>query len=185
VTREERNKELENWVQHRFLQGHMPPFVKSPIDREEVVQMALSRLSAIDPATIKDARSFRQYGITTLRNCAVDLLRGPTKSKHVKVVPTSDDVLEKVPAGVEWSPEGAYAHQQAEDVWDKALNTLPRLQRQILYLSWREEMSCPEIARNLGLTENKVYKQHRKAVRAFTTAYMELTKGVDPRRDTP
>lgn len=151
--------------------GKVYNFVRASLPRhsdpEEVVHEIFLRIwtgrGNLDPGL-----PFGPYLFRTARNLVIDRLRGRVN----RMVSLSDELF----------PDTADSDAAARDVeerqlgewFDRTLEQLPEHRRQIFVLSRLEGLSYREIAARLGVTENTVDTQIRRALLFFREELKKL-----------
>lgn len=109
------------------------------------------------------------YGVS--RNAHVDHLRA---AKTRRVVVSDDDALGRVASGEDTSAEALVAASQQADHMTRALDTLPRAQRQAYELRHVQDLTLEESARQAGVTENALKIRLHRAKEALRQALQRL-----------
>jgi RNA polymerase sigma factor (sigma-70 family) len=180
MSREDLDAELREWADSGWLKTLVPRSITGT-DRLEIAHEAWRRLAQLDPAHIDNLRS---YAAKVVKNVALDLLAGPKRGvKHVEATAKLLERTHLAHGSVGEAPDEAYALRQRKALVDKAWLELPRLRRQILYLTWIEEISAPEVARRLNLSVHTVYSERKLALAQFEKLIKKWTDDSHPRRD--
>lgn len=151
--------------------GKVYNFVRASLprhsDSEEVVHEVFLRIWT-GRGNLDSGLPFGPYLFRTARNLVIDRLRGRVN----RMVSLSDELF----------PDTADSDAAARDVeerqlgewFDRTLEQLPEHRRQIFVLSRLEGLSYREIAARLGVTENTVDTQIRRALLFFREELKKL-----------
>jgi len=145
-------------------------YVNARAIAEEVVQDTF--LALWDRrADIGIRTTVREYLFGAVRNRALKVLR------HDRVVEAATTRLGiDAVAGVaqpQALPDARVADAELHDALERALNAMPPERRQVLTLRWREEMSYPEIAAILGISEAAAKQHGSRAQRALRAVFQQ------------
>lgn len=151
--------------------GKVFNFVKSALPREtdaegivhEVFMRIWTGRERIDPE-----QPFGPYLFRTARNLVIDCLRCAAD----RLTYLSDDQF-TADAGTD-NPGSAVEERLLDEWFGQALNQLPEQRRKIFVLNRLEGLSYKEIAVRLGITENTVDTQIRRALLFFREEIKKL-----------
>lgn len=142
--------------------------INNPVDAEELTQDVFVKLwvkrQSIDPSCPVDAFLF-----TVSRNCVYDYLR--KKLNHKKYLETLSKDIASDNSCIEY-----IYYKEAEKVLHELISKLPPKRHKIFMMNRFEGKSYRTIANELGVSENTVDSQIRKALQFLRTHYPELTK---------
>lgn len=130
--------------------------------RQEVFECVHRALKSKSAEEIEDI-NFRAYLRTTTRNCSLNRLRGKNRFAESLDIPSLQETLVD-----ENTPETAFEHKEFCDKIRGLLNNLPPQQRDALMLKHGCSMNYSDIARLLGIPENRaklLVKQGKKILK--------------------
>lgn len=130
-------------------------------DPQDVAQSAFARyLSIDDRQAVENPRAFLY---TTARNIALDITRHRKHANRHSLSVAQDEGAQTVD---EFSPERIALAQERAAALSKAIESLPKRQRQALLLHRLHDLSYSEIAERTGSSKSDV---RRQIVRALAT----------------
>lgn len=136
-------------------------FGAGPPDPQDVAQSAFARyLSIDDRQAVENPRAFLY---TTARNIALDITRHRKHANRHSLSVAQDEGAQTVD---EFSPERIALAQERAAALSKAIESLPKRQRQALLLHRLHDLSYSEIAERTGSSKSDV---RRQIVRALAT----------------
>lgn len=137
---------------------------KAP-DPQDVAQSAFARyLSMDDQQAIENPRAFLY---TTARNIALDITRHRKHSDRHSQSVAQDEGAQSVD---EFSPERIALAQEHAAALSKAIENLPKRQRQALLLHRLHDLSYSEIAERIGSSKSDVRRQIVRALETIEAA---------------
>jgi len=145
----------------------------SSADAEDVrAEPFLRVLRAIQNQQVRSPDALGSFVLGTARNVILELLRAPHRLKH-------DHEIPDLPS----SPQDSGA---VDDDVVRAIETVigrlkPR-ERDFLRLHYYEDLCKEEIARRIGVDEERVRLIKHRTLKSFREIYQRLTKSVDTKR---
>lgn len=140
----------------------------SPQEAREVAQEAYVRLLSLDQG---EAVSYlRAFLFKTAANLALDRLRQRSRRGHI----VSSGNLDFVPFDL--TPERQLEGEQALDRLNEAMSELPEKAREAFLLYRLDGLSCPEVARRMGLQERMVWYYISRALEHLDVCVNEERK---------
>ena len=133
--------------------------VEDPDTAEDVVQNVFARLHSA--ARTEPPRQILAY----LRRAVVNESRSAIRRRQVRRRWTPWHVIETAPA----ADENTLRAERADKVL-RAVDRLPRRQREIVVLTYYEDLSTPQIADTLGITTSAVTSSLSRALTSLKTA---------------
>jgi len=161
-TPEDKQKMTELYMTYReYLLKVALNILRNQDDAEDVLHQAFERI-ARDFEKIGDVSSHqtRNFLVIIVRGLAINLY-----NERKKVVKLPFEDLDEVADTV--ALEDQTLEQIGYEVLRKALEQLPEIHRDVLYLMYFEELSVKEIAGFFGLTESAVKKRLERARQAL------------------
>lgn len=145
-------------------------------DAEDLTQEAFMRAyRSFD--TFNGERSFENWVLRIVQNLFLDLVR----SRKRRVKPMSYDALDDQSAWYDApdhspTPEQLTISRITDPLLQKAVQTLPPIHREMLYLAHVQDLSYSEIADQLGLGIPTVRTRVHRAHKAMRQAYAQLER---------
>jgi RNA polymerase sigma factor (sigma-70 family) len=140
-------------------------FGAGPPDPQDVAQSAFARyLSIDDQQAVENPRAFLY---TTARNIALDITRHHKHANRHSLRVAEGDASHTID---EFSPERIALAQERAAALSKAIERLPKRQRQALLLHRLHDLSYSEIAERIGSSKSDVRRQIVRALETIEAA---------------
>jgi len=147
--------------------------LRSSADAEDVrAETFLRVLRALQNQQIRSPDALGSFVLGTARNVILELLRAPHRLKH-------DHEIPDLPSSPEDS--GAVNENVARAI-EIVIRRLKPRERDFLRLHYYEDLGKEEIARRIGIAEERVRLIKHRTLKSFREIYQQLTKNVDTKR---
>jgi RNA polymerase sigma factor (sigma-70 family) len=148
--------------------------LRSRSDAEDVRAEAFLRvLRAIQAEQIRAPEMISSFILSTARNIILETLRSPLRAASGEVPDQSDANANPL---LDEEVTGAIAH---------TLRLLKPREREFLRLHYYEELPKEEIARRIGIDQERVRLIKSRALKSFREIYQRLRKAVDTKGGVP
>jgi RNA polymerase sigma-70 factor (ECF subfamily) len=149
--------------------------LRSPADAEDVrAETFLRVLRAIQNQQVRSPDALGSFVLGTARNVILEVLRAPHRMKHDHDIPD----LPSFPQDT--SPVDEDVARAIEIV----IRRLKPRERDFLRLHYYEDLGKEEIARRIGIAEERVRLIKHRTLKSFREIYQQLTKSADTKGDT-
>ena len=145
---------------NRTLLSYVRRYLRSAADAEDVVQEAMLRVLVRARETLISDPLF--YALRAARNILIDRSRRPTT--------TAIDDLQTAPMDAEATPLEALDMTERLRSFQAALETMPRLRREVFLRRRIDEQTYDRIARDLHLSVEAVQKHYSRAAQTLRRA---------------
>jgi RNA polymerase sigma-70 factor (ECF subfamily) len=147
--------------------------LRSSADAEDVrAETFLRVLRALRKQQVRSPDAMSGFVLGTARNVILEALRAPHRLRH-------DHEIPDLPSSPQDS--GPIDEDVARAI-EIVIRKLKPRERDFLRLHYYEDLGKEEIARRIGIAEERVRLIKHRALRSFREIYQHLTKSVDTKR---